>query len=340
MNTRTCEPTSSSFRFTNGIAALGDLLYLSGVFDDESSKEDDHNPSLAIFYVERERRWVFLKWNAWVNVGIVRFIGPKSFMGFMSQEGNVILRRVGDGADDEKHLEKIPGAGLNWEDSVGYGYMTQLRQIGKHLYACGTSGQVYKHTGLHKWAHMDKGILGKPGDEVFWIPNDINGSHESAIYLAGSISTTGLPPFLSFWNGKVWRKIALPEVAGYFTRIFVESESRIWLCGDNGTLLLGNADDGFKSLSSVEDNQLFTSITMFNGMVYLGSNLGPFVYDPNQPDDGIRPLKTPLNPPLKDVHSVDAKDGVLWMIGSKDLARFDGTDWQRIEIPANPKIIQ
>ncbi|MDR1848842.1 MAG: hypothetical protein LBQ75_02265 [Zoogloeaceae bacterium] len=184
----------------------------------------------------------------------------------------------------------------------------------------------------------DKGILGKPGDEVFWIPNDINGPHESAIYLAGSISTTGLPPFLAFWNGKVWRKIEVPEVAGYFTRIFAESESRIWLCGDNGTLLLGNVDDGFKSLSTVEDNQLFTSITMFNGMVYLGSNLGPFVYDPNQPDDGIRPLKTTLNPPLEDVHSVDAKDGILWMIGSKDLARFDGTDWQRIEIPAKPKI--
>ncbi|MDR1848841.1 MAG: hypothetical protein LBQ75_02260 [Zoogloeaceae bacterium] len=325
---------NSSFRFTNGIAALGDLLYFSGVLDDA-----DEEDSLHIIYDElASDQWEFMKLEHWVTVALVRFVGPKPFMCVMTQEGNVILRRVGEGAGDENYMEKIPGAGLNWEDSVGYGYMTQLRQIGKHLYACGTSGQVYKHTGLYKWAHMDKGILGKPGDEVFWIPNDINGPHESAIYLAGSISTTGLPPFLAFWNGKVWRKVAVPEVAGYFTRIFAESESRIWLCGDNGTLLLGNADDGFKSLSSVEDNQLFTSITMFNGMVYLGSNLGPFVYDPNQPDDGIRPLKTTLNPPLKDVHSVDAKDGVLWMIGSKDLARFDGTDWQRIEIPVKPKI--
>ena len=102
--------------------------------------------------------------------------------------------------------------------------------------------------------------------------------------------------------------------------------------------MLGNAHDGFKSLSSVEDNQLFTSITLFNDKVYLGSNLGPFVYDPNQPNDGIRPLKTTLIPSLTDVNYVEAKDGVLWMIGSKDLARFDGTDWQRIEIPVKPKI--
>ena len=263
MYTLTCEPASSSFRFTNGIAALGDLLYLSGILDGEN-EEDDNDHSLFINYWKREPDpWVFMKFDHWVTVALVRFVGPKSFMCVMTQEGNVMLKPVGEGAGDEDYMEKIPGAGLNWEDSVGYGYMTQLRQIGKHLYACGTSGQVYKRTGLHKWAHMNKGILGKPGDEVFWVPNDINGPHESAIYLAGSISTTGLPPFLSFWNGRAWRKIAVPEVAGYFTRIFAESESRIWLCGDKGTLLLGNANDGFKSLSTVEDNQLFTSITMF-----------------------------------------------------------------------------
>ena len=198
MYTLTCEPASSSFRFTNGIAALGDLLYISGVLDDADEEE-----SLLINYCTRyPDPWVFMKLY-WVTVALVRFVGPKSFMCILSQEGHVLLKPVGEGAGDEDYMERIPGAGLNWEDSVGYGYMTQLRQIGKHLYACGTSGQVYKHTGLYKWVHMDKGILGKPGDEVFWIPNDINGPHESAIYLAGSISTTGLAPLpgLLEWQG-------------------------------------------------------------------------------------------------------------------------------------------
>jgi hypothetical protein len=216
--------------------------------------------------------------------------------------------------------------------------MEELRQIGAHLYACGASGQVYRREGKNCWKHMDEGILQAPGNAVFWMPHDINGPHESAIYLAGSIFAKGMPPFLSFWNGKVWKNLTLPEVAESITRIFVESETRIWLCGHHGALLLGNARDGFRRLSIVKDSQLFTSITMFDGKVYLGSNRGPFFYDPARHDAGIRPVTTSLSPELTDINYVDAKDGVLWMIGSKDLARFDGKHWQRIHAPRNPPI--
>jgi hypothetical protein len=91
--------------------------------------------------------------------------------------------------------------------------------------------------------------------------------------------------------------------------------------------LLGNVKDGFKSLSTAKEKQLFTFITIFNNKVYLGSNLDPLVYDPVRLGDGILPLKTTLKPVLKNVNYVDAKNGVLWAIGNRDLARFNGTEW-------------
>jgi hypothetical protein len=43
-------------------------------------------------------------------------------------------------------------------------------------------------------------------------------------------------------------------------------------------------------------------------------------------------------PELQDAHVVDACDGVLWSIGEKDIARFDGKQWVRVDHPDNPPI--
>jgi hypothetical protein len=110
------------------------------------------------------------------------------------------------------------------------------------------------------------------------------------------------------------------------------------MCGANGTLLLGNAVDGFKSLSSVDDNQLFLSVCKFQDKIYLGSNLGLFVYDPARHDAGIAKVQTGLSPELQDANIVDSVGEVLWSIGPKDIARFDGRQWERIHHPDNERI--
>ena len=127
-------------------------------------------------------------------------------------------------------------------------------------------------------------------------------------------------------------------MAERIVNMYVESEQRIWMCGSNGTLLLGNAQEGFQSLSSVDDNQLFTSVCKFQDKIYLGSNLGLFVYDPAKAEAGIERVHTDLKPELQDANIVDSYDKVLWSIGPKDIARFDGHKWERIHDPDNPRI--
>ncbi|WP_431257459.1 hypothetical protein ACQ86G_22845 [Roseateles chitinivorans] len=130
----------------------------------------------------------------------------------------------------------------------------------------------------------------------------------------------------------------LPEVAEAINALYVESEDRVWLAGANGTLLVGNANDGFKSLSSVDDNQLFLGVCEYFGKVYLPSTLGLFVYDVQDPAAGIREVVTGLVPELQDARIIDRANGVLWSVGGKDIAKFDGKTWTRIHHPDNDPI--
>lgn len=251
----------------------------------------------------------------------------------MSDEGDVTLY-----SETRPIIEKIPGAGVWSEDAEKLGYMNALKQIGDHLYACGDGGQVYIRKGPNQWMHMDEGLLQSPDVTERLMLSAINGAHENAIYTLGALGCSGYPPRCYFWNGVQWRQLQLPESAERLTNIYVESEQRIWMCGANGTLLLGNAQDGFRNLSGVEDNQLFLSLCKFQEKIYLGSNLGLFVYDPADHAAGIRKVITDLTPDLQDANIVDSVDDILWSIGPKDIARFDGEHWERIHHPDNPPI--
>ena len=230
--------------------------------------------------------------------------------------------------------EIIPGAGLYRYDSEGYGYVECIRQIGQSLYVCGYAGQVYQRRGPGDWVHLDDGLL---QTELHLQPRislrSIDGPHERAIYVAGCLVENGLPPFLAYYNGQHWRRLSVPANAEQLTGVYAESAERIWLCGANGTLLLGNAERGFVNLSKDTDNAFFYNITRHQGRLYLSSNLGLFVYNPERPDQGIARVLTGLTPELEGVVSVGCDKHVLWVLAAQDLVRFDGQRWERMEQP-------
>jgi hypothetical protein len=251
----------------------------------------------------------------------------------LSENGQVVL------LGPNQVSEAIPDAGLTQTSSRGFGYLNDIQQIGDHLYACGFSGQVYRRTGDNDWEHMDQGLLQQPGmsgGEYF--AQVIKGPHESAIYLAGSENLPGHPPRVDFWNGVRWTRLTVPVTAGRITDIHVESEQRIWMCGAKGTLLLGNARDGFRTMNPLGATQLFLSVTKFRDRLYLGSNVGLFQFDPSNQTRAFRKVRTHLQPELLDANVVEAVDDVLWSIGPKDVARFDGAKWERFQHPDNPPI--
>ncbi|AWN47624.1 hypothetical protein DK419_15980 [Methylobacterium terrae] len=125
-------------------------------------------------------------------------------------------------------------------------------------------------------------------------------------------------------------KLSVPTSA-YLLDILVEDPDTIWICGRNGTLLRGNARQGFTAIPC-DDGPTFSTLTRFDGRIYLSSISNPrgvFVHDGRT----VRQVASGLRRDLADVHTVDAVEGALWAVGSRDVARFDGTAWERIKIP-------
>jgi hypothetical protein len=245
----------------------------------------------------------------------------------ISAEGDVAF------IDDPIVYEKIPGAGIHSPDSKYWGRMETIRAIGDRLYACGDGGQVYRRSVEGIWTNLDPSLLQDPSTPVAErdIFMRIDGPNENEIYVVGDFGK------ILFWNGNSFRRIPSDSEAQLID-IHVESPDKIWVCGGRGTLVCGNYRDGFRQVPVANGGQLFQSVTMFEGKIYLGAGagrpMGLMSYD------GVRfeKVRTGLSPEVDDSHSVDSANGVLWSVGLKDIVRFDGKTWERIDFPGNTPI--
>ena len=117
----------------------------------------------------------------------------------------------------------------------------------------------------------------------------------------------------------------------------METPERVWVCGRHGTLLSGNRREGFHPVAGVSQVASFSRMAMFGGHLYLGAYANPrglFVYD----DGRMKRVRSGLKPDIEDVNMIEAVDDVLWVMGAKDLLRFDGDNWERIAFPGNDPI--
>jgi hypothetical protein len=327
---------ATDITFTVAKVIEDDWLLIAGSPDED----EPYTPFTRWFqYIEGDAQsWTHHETDWWARSAATYFppgvdkTGDWALVG-LSQEGHVEFSFA-----DSIVEEKIPGAGVFVPDAAGWGYVSSIRQIGDFLFVCGGGGQVYKRVSTNTWEHMDAGLLqtGPVTDRL--LLNDIHGLSERDIYVCGSFpGSAGLEGRLFHFDGRVWRRLDIPE-CGYLNRILVESSDSIWVCGHNGALLNGNARGGFKDVSSVEDNQLFYSMALFGRKLYLGSNLGLYEYEFNTPRAKIREVVTGLNPPVGDAVTVDSAGKVLWSIGEKDIVRFDGSGWTRIDHHDNSPI--
>lgn len=307
------------------------MVCLSGAMD--AFDPDEPYTQIYLFDIE-EPDWNFNEHDDVVS-SICLWSNPADaddrYFAALCENGDVVIE------DESLTHERISGAGIGRPDSKGYGYLNDIRQIGSHLYACGASGQVYRRNSPGNWAHMDDGLLQPPDTESgLYVPVAIAGPAEDSIYVVGYVDDAGLPPRADHWDGRKWHRVDMPSGAARLTNLYVESAKRIWMCGDNGTLLVGNAADGFVSVGPTADQKLIYSIALFRGVGFVGTNLGLFRFDPSRKGSPFRPVKTGLKPELVDANVVQSVDDeVLWSIGGKDIARFDGRTWTRYLDPDN-----
>ncbi len=262
----------------------------------------------------------------------------------LSREGEVNI--YGPGGEPDATFQ-IPEAGVFGKSAKGLGFVNRIRAIGGQLYVCGQSRQIWRsdfngpHLTSCKWTDLAGAIRQSPPAELpidpelldQWLDEhnavdfvDVDGTGDADIYVVGDEAW--------HWEGRSWQQICLPNDLP-LNAIKMVSPDMVFVAGRGG-LLVGNAIDGFSTATSVTTEENFTSIEWFEGKLYLASPAGLHVYDLKTRT--IVRCRTRLAPELQDAHSLEARDGVLWSFGLKDIARFDGYAWVRIDHPDNSPI--
>jgi hypothetical protein len=273
--------------------------------------------------------WYAIAVSVWTNGPL----GPRVYVA-MSQQGDVEIT----GPNRKPYIvEHIPGTGLTRSWSQGRGTMFRLRQIGSHIYACGSGFGVFRRDS-RGWTDLTPKNIDF-SDSIDGMIIDVNGANENQIYAVGIVGRNRSS--IDYFNGSEW-KLVDQNARGALVSICPSQNGGVYIGGSDGTFLYGDHISGFQPARFFTgeisiDSAVYTgeisigSMAEFQDRVFLTTNVGLFVtFGPGHP---LTPAVVDLTPPLEEVIWLEARDGVLWAFGTKDLAVFDGKSWTRIRCP-------
>ena len=227
--------------------------------------------------------------------------------------------------------EFLPGA----SKERGLLHLQQIREIGDSLYVVGPDNQIFRRLN-GKWEVYNQGVetpsldefrVRNPDDAMgaflrYCSLNSIDGSGGQDLYAVGDDGVivhrgTGAWTFLPKATNAELRRVRQIDA------------KTVYAVGQRGTLLKGNAADGFQVIpTNISDD--FWGLEWFNGKLYIGgATRGVFVYDGQSvnPAPGL---------PAFDCHTLHAKDGQLLAVGAKAVyLTDDAKTWTFLQNPDN-----
>lgn len=300
----------ASVHFVDGCVIEHDYVYVSTAADDLDPIEVDFS---RLFFNDRGE-WVHhdLEW-AVVSVCVQRAAEPRRYAA-LSRQGDVEFQFVGGSS-----VETIPDAGVY----DGAGAMTQIREIGGVLVACGYGGQVYVRD-PGGWRPLGGGLAHlSTADRPAHITS-IDGTGTDDVYAVGFHGR------IFHFDGSAWSELDSP-VRVHLERVRA-SGGRIYVCGNDATVLCGDRA-GFDILPIEGFSAHLWGIERFGDETYVAHLDGLLVHDGtawSPVDMRLRDARSP-----EDGYRLDAFDGVLWSFGPKRVAWFDGTTWTEMPHPDN-----
>ena len=138
------------------------------------------------------------------------------------------------------------------------------------------------------------------------------------------------------FDGSGWSPV--PTGTGkHLLDLCTASDGRAYVIGTDGAFLRGTAQDGFTPVGgALPGRPYLTGIAEHEGGIWIAGSRGLFRHD--LASGRTERVATGLVPEVTDLHHLDARDGVLWSIGFKDLVWLDGAGWHRLDHPDNPPI--
>lgn len=229
--------------------------------------------------------------------------------------------------------EFLPGA----KEMGGLLHLKQIRQIGDDLYVVGSQGQVYRRH-QNGWVAFNQGLevpdlnallaRGIPTSEALDKTmgvldlESIDGTSPTDLYAVGSRGG------VYFRGADRWTQINKITNVNLH-RVRVLDSNTVYVVGDRGTVLKGNARQGFSVIETNIGDDLW-GLEWFNGHLYVGGkSKGLFRYD-GQALQKVTPL------PDFECHTLHAYAGQLLALGSKHVYLTDDAKiWKFLQNPDN-----
>jgi hypothetical protein len=281
-----------------GAARFSDLIYLS-VRDKEWERKDVAH-AVFLSYDQGKDKDIDNRIVKWNSAGIVIAKKPKERMVAVGWKGQVLVCDQGEDCSEENL-----GPALKLEN---------VSVIGGYAYACGMKREVFKRIETGKWVSIH--APRPPKGEVLGF-NAIDGFSEEEVYAAG-------------WEGEIWRynskewfQIDSPTNMRLHG-VCCAGDGFVYICGINGTLIKGRKNE-WQIIGDQEFKNDLWDLHWFNDRLYAVTMYG--IYE--LVDNELKPMNTGDEIPST-CYRLTSAEGVMWSIGTRDILRFDGKEWERI----------
>lgn len=206
---------------------------------------------------------------------------------------------------------------LHWDGSDWTRLQTGVRgdlwwvfAVDDVVFMSGANSNILKYDG--EFERMSTPGLGK------YVVYGIWGSSATNVYAVGAV--TGRNGFIWHYDGTAWTALdapgGLPQDDNHdipqFLKVWGTAADDVWVVGQNGVLLRGNAADGFQVVPTDSDSLLFTVHGIANRVVAVGVETDGVLLDV---ESGVTQVSVPGSQLLQGVWIMP--NGKLWTCGAQ-----------------------
>lgn len=255
----------------------------------------------TILLTWKDGQWFHLITDWVANSACVRRL-PKQQVVVIGEDGEFLVAGGGiDPIEGEIPLDVGPKRGP----------LRSVRSVNGIPFAVGMGGTIFRQDQPNRWVRADDGI---PKTQHL---ESISGFSTDDMYAVGRKGA-----IWHFHRGE-WRGCIGPTNV-ILTSVCCAGNGKVYACGLRGTLIMGEGDK-WEIVDQKEVEADIWGLEWFNGRVYVSTMTGVYELEGSK-------LKYAFgrDRPATAYH-LSSADGVMWSIGDKDIFKFDGKRWERIE---------
>lgn len=295
---------AKNIKFTGVYIHRKDLVFVRGII--KTLDSDNVNHAIML-------RWFKGEWGHYIIENVITS---------HCVIGNGYREVISLGADGTIHVAS--SSGFTWEsiDDSDEGpndkrAMVDIKPIGNEVFAVGMARQVYKRQKGGTWIRCDQGARGEKG---IW---DIAGFKSIDGFGVNSIYAVGFKGEIWFYDGHRWQALDSPTNVK-LEKVKCLHPNDFFIAGAKGTLIKGSKNK-MKIIPNNVTKSTLWGLEYYNGKTYLSDRKDVYVFSGGE----IEKIDMQLGKKITTCY-LHANDGVLWSVGDRDVAVFDGNTWSEI----------